>query len=132
MAQVKTTGLHWIVRTAEQQGNLMQVLHDFPLPYMVKVGQVQHPKTTQQIRYAHSLCNALAAAKQVSPVLAKRDAKVAFGVIKVHHSVITGDRTARLESFAEYSREEMEGFLTAMEVHLSEQGIEYTPAGDTE
>ena len=86
------------------------------------------PKTTKQIRYAHSLCNALATFKQASPEQAKKDAKVAFGVVVVCTSLITGDRSARLTSFADYTKAQMEAFITALEVHLCEQDIPYIPA----
>jgi len=85
-------------------------------------------KTTKQIRYAHSLCNALATFKQASLEQAKKDAKVAFGVVVVCTSLITGDRSARLTSFADYTKAQMEGFITAFEVHLVENDIPYIPA----
>lgn len=128
MTTAQTTGIHWVIRTAEQQANLMQVLAEFSLPYMCKVGQVQHPKTTRQIRHMHSLCNALAAHHKASPEEAKKDAKVAYGVVIVSTSIVTGDRTARLKSFADYTREEATAFCTALECHMDERGIEYIPA----
>jgi len=121
-------GLHWIIRTEEQRENLIANIRDFPVTFQCKVSEPSSPKTTQQIRYAHSLCNALAIYKQASPEAAKLDCKRAYGVIVVSQSLVTGDRTARLVSFADYKRKEMEGFLTSMEVFLSENDIPFTPS----
>jgi hypothetical protein len=120
-------GQHWVVRTEEQRKNAIRHLQEAPLPLAAKFGPIVHPKTGKQIRYAHSLCGALAAYKQVAPQVAKKDAKIAYGVITVCSSVITGDRTARLKSFADYSKEEMEAFITQMEQYLTEEGIPFTP-----
>ncbi len=124
------TGLHWIIRNEEQRANLLANIRDFPLTFQCKVSEPSSPKTTQQIRYAHSLCNALAAYKQASPEAAKKDSKIAFGVIVVSQSLVTGDRTSRLTSFSDYTRAQMEGFLTSMEVFLSENEIPFTPSED--
>ena len=89
---------------------------------------IDNPKTPSQIRYAHSLCAALADHHHVSMDIAKRDAKAEYGVVQIHTSLITGDRTARLISFSEYSQGQMIGFLTAMESHLTRSGIPFIPA----
>lgn len=103
-------GVEWVIRNDDQ----------------VRIGPLASPKTTKQVRYAHSLCGALAAFKQSSMEAAKKDAKVAFGVVVVSQSLITGDRTARLTSFADYSKAEMEGFITSMEAYLAENQIPFT------
>jgi hypothetical protein len=121
-------GQHWIVRNEDQRKNAMRQLERLNTPFAAKFGPVHSPKTTKQIRYAHSLCNALAAYKQVSPEIAKRDAKVEFGVVVVCTSIITGDRGARLKSFADYTREEMEVFITQMTAYLDMNLIPYTPS----
>lgn len=121
-------GIHWIVRTEEQRQNFLHVAKASPLPFSAKIGKPQHPKTLKQIRYAHSMIEALAIDRHMGVEVAKRDCKVAFGVTVVHHSLVTGEKTARLVSFADYTREQMEAFLTAMEVFLSEQGIPFTPS----
>lgn len=100
------------------------------MPFSAKIALPSSPKTTQQIRYAHSLCNALAAYKQASPEAAKRDCKVAFGVVTVCTSLVTGERAARLKSFADYTKVEMEAFITQMEQYLSSEGIPFTPPKD--
>ena len=121
-------GIQWIIRTEEQRANFIQMAAQWQLPFQGKISQPHHPKTAQQIRYAHSLCNALAAAKKAHPEVAKRDAKAEYGVIVVHHSLLTGERTARLVSFRDYTKEQMEAFLTAMEVYLTQEGIEFIPS----
>lgn len=118
-------GVHWIIRNADQQKRIMQLIMDWPYPFQVKVSRLESPKTAKQIRYAHSLCNALAAGKEASPAEAKRDAKAAFGVVVVSTSLITGDRSARLKSFADYTKDEMEAFCTAMEAYLTDAGIPF-------
>lgn len=123
-------GQHRVVRNEEQRGHAIRELQAYELPFQVKTSGVHHPKTTQQIRYAHSLCNALAAYTQSSPEHAKADAKREYGVIIVCQSIVTGDRSARLVSFSDYSREQMEGFITGMEAHLSERSIPFTPCKD--
>lgn len=123
-------GVAWIIRSEEQRVNFIQHCSRLPLPFMAKAGPVQHPKTLQQVRYAHSLCNALAIHHKVPLEQAKRDAKASFGVVVVGTSLITGERSARLVSFADYTKEQAEAFNTAMEVHLSEQGIDFIASGE--
>lgn len=121
-------GIHWVIRNDQQRKHVINVLTDAQPPLSVKIGPVHSPKTNQQLRYAHSLCNALAAHYGIDPELAKRDAKAEYGVVIVHTSIVTGNRTARLKSFADYTKDEMESFISAMEAHLSERQIEYTPS----
>ena len=117
--------IQWTIRNPEQLANFIQMAHQWPMPFQGILQKPVHPKTTSQIRYAHSLCNALAIGKGASLEAAKTDAKREFGVIKVGTSLVTGDRMARLVSFADYTREEMTAFCTSMEVYLSEQGIPF-------
>ena len=117
--------IHLNILSEEQRGRFILNVQMHPLPFSGKLGEIHSPKTLKQIRYAHSLCNALAAYKQVSPEVAKKDAKVAFGVIVVCTSIITGERTARLTSFADYDKTEMEAFITQMEVYLSTEAIPF-------
>ena len=119
-------GQHWVIRNEEQRRRVAALLRDHPLPLQVKMMQPHSPKTGKQIRYAHSLCNALAAYRQASPEMAKKDCKAAFGVVIVCSSLVTGERSARLKSFADYTKSEMEAFITQMECHLSEQSIPFT------
>jgi len=122
------SGISWVIRNPEQLANFIQMAQQMPLPFHGQIKQPSHPKTLQQSRYAHSLTNSLAAYAQCAPEVAKKDAKVAYGVTIVCTSVVTGDRSARLKSFADYSKDELSGFITAMEAHLDERGIPYTAA----
>ncbi len=117
--------IHRVVRNEQQREGLIIDQRALPLPFQVKISKPLSPKTLKQISYAHSLCGALAAYMQCSPEAAKRDAKAEYGVVIVCMSVVTGDRTARLKSFADYSKEEMVAFISAMEAHLSEHGIPF-------
>ena len=121
-------GLHHVVRNVDQLDVLLNTIRQAEFPFTCKVSPVASPKSSQQIRYAHSLCGALAAHKGVSPEWAKRDAKAEYGKILVSTSLITGNRSAMLQSFADYTRDEMEAFITQMEVHLSTEGIDYVAA----
>lgn len=121
-------GIHSVIRNEDQRDYLIAAIKSRGLPFQCKVSEVHHPKTLKQIRYAHSLCNAVAAYKQASPEDSKRDAKVAFGVITVCTSLITGDRGARLKSFSDYTRDEMAAFIEQMHVYLDENQIPYTRA----
>jgi len=124
-------GQHWAIRSEEQRQRVLGLVAERPIPFQVKLLDQHDPKSGKQIRYAHSLCNALAAYRQASPEMAKKDAKAAFGVVIVCSSLITGDRSARLKSFADYSRDEMEAFITQMEQHLSENSIPYIGCEDS-
>ena len=124
----KFEGIAWTIRTQEQLGHLLTHINSLPLPFSVKVGPVQTPKTRSQLNYAHSLCDALAVHEKCSLDKAKRDAKAEFGVVVVDTSLVTGQRSARLVSFADYTETQMEAFLTAMEVFLAERGIPYVPS----
>lgn len=122
------SGIHWVIRTEEQRLNFIKAAQSQPLPFSGKLQEPASPKTLKQVRYAHSMCNALAAYAQCPPEVAKKDAKVEFGVTIVCMSVVTGDRSARLKSFADYSKNEMIGFISAMEVFLTERGIPFETA----
>jgi len=124
------SGVFRNIISEEQRENAIVALRNYPLPCQYKLQPPCPPKTAKQLRYAHSLCNALSAYHNAHPDVGKKDAKVAFGVIVVSTSLITSERTARLTSFADYSKEQMEAFLTAMEEFLSRSGIPFTPTGD--
>lgn len=123
-------GIHWVIRTYEQLQNLREHIGKLEPPFSAKIGPVQSPKTRRQIAYMHSLCNALAAHHQADPREAKKDAKVEFGVVIVSTSIITGARTARLKSFADYTKEEATAFISGMEAHLDENSIPYIRSED--
>lgn len=119
-----------IARNNAQLDAIISKMREYPLPFQVKFGEVKSPKTLKQIRYKHSLCNALAAYKQASPEAAKRDAKVAFGTVTICTSLVTGDRAVRLKSFADYSKDESMSFIAAFEVYLYENNIPFVKAED--
>ena len=83
--------------------------------------------TAQQIKYAHSLIQAMADHLDQPVADCKVDSKREWGVVVISNSVITGDRSARLLSFKDYTREQMNGYLYGLEVWLSENNIPYIP-----
>ena len=117
--------IDWVIRSTEQAEKLSGVIAQWKLPLRVRISEPKHPKTLQQIRYAHSLCNALAVHHQITLDAAKRDAKAAYGKIEVSTSVIDGERSARLISFADYTREELTAFITKLEEHMLQNNIEF-------
>ena len=121
-------GIHQVIRTDQQRESFARTLVNRPLPFKVKLEDPTPPKTLQQIKYAHSLCNALSAHHAASPENGKKDAKAAFGVVVVSTSLVTGQRNARLKSFADYTKDEMSAFVSQMEAHLDEKLIPYTPS----
>lgn len=122
----------WTVRDQHSRDALIRHIDNLRLagktPTVQFVGPIDHPKSPSQIKYAHALCQALADYHKISLEDAKKDAKVEFGVVQVSTSCVTGDRTARLVSFADYTKEQMIGFITALEAHLMENSIPFTPA----
>ena len=118
-------GQHRIVANESQREHALQDVLDRSMPFLIKLEDPVKAKTTRQIRYAHSLCNALAAYCQALPEAAKRDLKAAHGVVVVCTSLVTGDRSVRLASFSDYSKQEMMGFISATEAHLDERQIPY-------
>ena len=97
-------------------------------PVTVEFMAQRDAKSTQQVRYMHSLCAALADFHRVALEEAKADAKASFGVVEVSSSHVDGSRRVRLKSFGDYTRQEASTFCNAMQVHLDEAGIPYTPA----
>ncbi len=124
----EVSGQHRAINDDYQLDLAITEVRNMPMPFILKVTKPVSRKTTQQIRYAHSLCNALAAYKQASPESAKRDAKVEFGTVTICTSLVTGDRAVRLKSFADYSRDEMIAFVTPMEAYLDENSIPFIRA----
>ena len=117
---------YWRIHNDIQRSNVLNHIRGWDYPFDIKVTPPARPKTLSQVRYAHSLCNALAIARGAPLPAAKKDCKVAFGVTVVSTSLVSGTRTARLTSFADYKRDEMIAFCTAMEAFLSEEGIPFT------
>lgn len=122
--------IHQQINNHIQLSEVIQKLYALTLPVQVKVSEPHSPKTRKQLKYAHSLCNALAAHHRAPPEAAKKDCKAAYGVVVVSTSLVTGERSARLTSFADYTKDQMEAFCTSMEVYLSEQSIPFIASGD--
>ena len=118
----------YVLRNEDQLSRFKAYLDKFDLPIQVKISKAHTPKTTKQVRYAHSLCGALAVYAQITPKAAKIDTKASFGTVIVCMSSVTGDRTARLKSFEHYSRDEMSAFVNGMHAHLDEKQIPYVRA----
>lgn len=119
------SSLRYAVRTRQNKYAVLEALDKAQFPYLVEIKPLTPPKTLSQIKYAHSLCGSLAEHHKVSLDKAKRDAKAEFGIVEIATSILTGDRSARLKSFAEYSKDELTAFITAMEMHLDTNHIDY-------
>jgi len=124
--------MHLVIRNREQAaaacGSILAL--DYTKPKMLKVGDYKPPKTTQQVRYAHSIIGFIAKAKGVSAEQGKIDTKTAFGIFTIGSSIITGDRTVTLKSLADYTREEIEAFITQLEVYCANEGIAYVKSSE--
>jgi hypothetical protein len=120
------------INTEMQREFMLKAITAQPIPFQVSINKVTHPKTLSQIKYMHSLCQAMATHYNVTLEAAKRDSKAEYGVVTVAHSLITGQRNARLESFKDYSKEQAEAYITCMEQYLSENLIEFIGAGENE
>ena len=127
-------GQRWKVENQWQRDKLVAHIDMLRLagkvPVVEFINEKAHPKTPQQIRYAHSLITAAANHLDKPESEIKTDSKREWGVIEVSTCTIgenAGNRTARLKSFSEYTAHEMNGYLYGMEVWLSENGIKYTP-----
>ena len=118
----------FVLRNEDQLSKFKGYLDKFDFPFQLTLSKVAAPKTWKQVKYAHSLCTALAVYKQTSLEAAKRDAKVAFGTVTICASIVTGDRTVRLKSFGDYTKEEMIAFVESMHVYLDENQIPYIRA----
>ena len=114
----------------DQRENAITALRNYPLPLQFKLQPPVPPKTAAQLRYMHSLSNALSAYHNVDPEVGKRDSKAEFGVVVVSSSLITGERSARLESFKDYSKEQAEAYCYGMENHMALAGIPFIAAGE--
>jgi hypothetical protein len=119
-----------IARNSTQLDAIIAKMRDYAFPFQIKFGEVKSPKTRKQLKYKHSMCSALAAYRQVAPEVAKRDAKVAFGVVTLCTSIITGDRQLIEKSFGDYSKNESIAFISAMECYLIEENIPFTASED--
>ena len=125
------SGIFRNIVSEEQRENAITALRNYPLPCQYKLQPPVPPKTAKQLRYMHSLCNSLSSHHNVDPEAGKRDSKAAYGVVVVSTSLITGERSARLASFADYTKDQAEAFCHGMESHMSLAGIPFFPAGES-
>jgi hypothetical protein len=101
---------------------------EYGKPILVTYGPYKPPKTTPQIRYAHGIMKFIAKAKRCTLEDVKTDCKREFGIITVGTSSITGERSARLVSLADYNKEQIEVFITQLEHYCDSNNIKYIEA----
>ena len=116
------------VKNDEQRGLLFQELRERPYPYKVQIQGVKAQKTVRQLAYAHSLIGALAEHAGAHFERAKLDAKLAFGVWTHSPNLVTGDRSVECKSLADYTRDEMGGFISGLEAHLVDIEADFIPS----
>ena len=114
-----------VIRNGDQRARFIEKLRQCSLPVQVRVGPVKTPKSTQQINYCGHMFRRLAKANGATFEDAKHDCKLAFGIWTARTNVVTGDRAVDMKSLGAYTREDMAGFIPALECHLDEQGIEF-------
>jgi hypothetical protein len=119
--------MHTVIHNKEQAAQACGriLAEDYESPKLLKLSDYKPPKTTQQVRYAHSIIGCIAKHNAISADKAKTDSKVAFGIINVETSCITGARAARLKSLADYTKIEIEVFITQIEHFCEENNIQY-------
>ncbi len=117
-----------VIRNETQCDKLVAAIRCTSLPFLNTIDRAKPPGSSKQIAYCHSMANALADARGVAVEKAKFDLKLAFGVWTASTNVVTGDRCVDVKSWADYTREEMAGFIPAVEVFLNEEGIDYIPS----
>lgn len=116
-----------VVKNKEQAAKVCGQLlaEDYIKPKLLAFIDYKPPKTNKQCAYAHSIISFIAKHKQAAKEKAKKDCKVNFGVITVETCCISGNRTARLKSIADYTKQELETFIAQLEAYCAENGINY-------
>lgn len=119
--------MHIVISSKEQAAKASGQLlaQDYDKPKLLKLSDYKPPKTTKQCAYAHSIIGYIAKHNCVSAEKAKKDCKVNFGVITVETCCISGNRTARLKSIADYTKQELEVLIAQLEAYCAENGITY-------
>ena len=104
---------------------------------MVTVAQALGKRSLDQNAMFRGLCRDVADwwnANREEPTTAEavaRDLKVQYGVITTEYSPVTGKRSARLKSTAEYSKAEMAALITSTLAWAAGEGIPLPdPRGD--
>lgn len=98
---------------------------DYNFAYLAEVKPYKPPKTNPQLAYVHSMISAIAKHTGELPDKIKEDVKIEFGIFEIKTSAITGQRTSRLKSFADYNKSEMEVLLRQVEHYCEENQVEY-------
>lgn len=98
-------------------------------PQFCRHGDYKNPRSLDQNALFHSLCGEIAdywnANRQdkTSAEAIKRDLKVEFGLIATEYSPVSGKRSARLVSTADYKSAEMASLITATLAWAADNGI---------
>lgn len=116
-----------VVKNNEQAAKVCRQLiaEDYIKPKLLTFIDYKPPKTTKQCAYVHSIMSYIAKHKGVAREKVKKDCKVNFGVITVETCCISGNRTARLKSIADYTKQELETFIAQIEAYCAENDINY-------
>ncbi len=119
-----------VIHNREQAKSLCSSLLalEYTKPVLVTYAPYKPPKTTQQIRYAHSIMRFIAKANRCTDEDVKIDCKREFGIITVGTSSITGERSAKLVSLADYNKQQIEVFITQLEHYCDSNSIDYIEA----
>jgi hypothetical protein len=119
-----------VVKNKEQAAKICGQLlaDDYIKPKLLTFIDYKPPKTTQQIRYAHSIIGYIAKHNKRHPDKIKQECKAVFGVVSVETSSITGDRIAHFKSLGDYSKQEIDTFIIQLEAYCAENNIHYIPS----
>lgn len=95
----------------------------------VRHGDYKNPRSLPQNAMFHDLCGEIAEywnanrEEKTSAEAIKRDLKVEFGLIATEYSPVSGKRSARLVSTADYKSAEMASLITATLAWAADNGI---------
>jgi hypothetical protein len=136
-------GISTLIRAPAEVGGRLAVVSTDVLalidrgPVLVTVAQALGKRSLDQNAMFRGLCRDVADwwnANREEPTTAEavaRDLKVQYGVITTEYSPVTGKRSARLKSTAEYSKAEMASLITATLAWAAGEGIPLPdPRGD--
>lgn len=128
-------GISTLIRAPAEVGGRLAVVSTDVLalidrgPVLVTVAQALGKRSLDQNAMFRGLCRDVADwwnANREEPTTAEaiaRDLKVEYGVITTEYSPVTGKRSARIKSTAEYSTAEMAALITATLAWAADQGI---------
>lgn len=128
-------GISTLIRAPAEVGGRLAVVSTDVLalidrgPVLVTVAQALGRRSLDQNAMFRGLCRDVADwwnEHREEPTTAEavaRDLKVQYGVITTEYSPVTGKRSARLKSTAEYSKAEMASLITATLAWAAGEGI---------